>query len=606
MGESDITLVGNFTYVDDVDVPTHTVTYSWNSEFDTTLLPTTGYELPATITGLVKNQDYTVASGYATFESHDIYGNINGHYVFTGWKLDDSVVTGTQKMGESDITLVGNFTYVDDVDVPTHTVTYSWTGNSAEVDKKYSLPVKDTEYVNGETVTDLDTTVYEVVNAYDAYNNIMGTYTFSGWTMEDGSAIPADLKMDTDGIKLIGKWTYTANPNYVAHKVSYSWTMDDGTEVAKAITDVKANVLPNDINGLYPNFTYNVDKTTYAPVEVKTDGVLVGTYTFNGWTIDGASVTGGSTQTMLNADVQIVGTWTYTPAIYTITFQNYDGTQISKTDYHYGDTVVVPGNPTRANTNTYTYAFSGWDSVVSATVVGSKLYTAQYNATRIIIPNPPVPAVTTFTVTFVDYDGAVLKTQTVTKGADAVAPADPTRVADDTNTYTFKGWDKDYTNVQSDLTVTAQYTAVAKAVVIPDNQTPEAGLPALTLLDLASMIVSLAAFVMVLFIKKKKEDEDEDEKNENAEEVKAEDSDEDEDQKKSKKWIGKLVVAALGVANTIIFFVTQPLVWRFRWVDQYTVIMVVIALAGILGIMFTNHNKKADKEEEDNTAADNQ
>ena len=128
----------------------------------------------------------------------------------------------------------------------------------------------------------------------------------------------------------------------------------------------------------------------------------------------------------------------------------------------------------------------------------------------------------------------------------------------------------------------------------------------MTLLDLASMIVSLAAFVMVLFIKKKKEDEDEDEKNENAEEVKAEENDEDEDQKKSKKWIGKLVVAALGVANTIIFFVTQPLVWRFRWVDQYTVIMVVIALAGILGIMFTNHNKKADKEEEDNTAADNQ
>lgn len=56
------------------------------------------------------------------------------------------------------------------------------------------------------------------------------------------------------------------------------------------------------------------------------------------------------------------------------------------------------------------------------------------------------------TVTFKDWDGTVLKTQSVAKGRDATPPADPTR-----DGYTFAGWDGSYTNVQSNTTVTATY-----------------------------------------------------------------------------------------------------------------------------------------------------
>ena len=59
------------------------------------------------------------------------------------------------------------------------------------------------------------------------------------------------------------------------------------------------------------------------------------------------------------------------------------------------------------------------------------------------------------TVTFVDWDGTTLKTQTVAFGADATPPADPSRA-----NYVFAGWDTNYTGVTEDLTVTAIYHAL--------------------------------------------------------------------------------------------------------------------------------------------------
>ena len=57
-----------------------------------------------------------------------------------------------------------------------------------------------------------------------------------------------------------------------------------------------------------------------------------------------------------------------------------------------------------------------------------------------------------FTVTFLDGQGKTLKTETVKKGEDATAPSAPTR-----DGYTFNGWDKEFSNVTQDLTVTAQW-----------------------------------------------------------------------------------------------------------------------------------------------------
>ena len=56
------------------------------------------------------------------------------------------------------------------------------------------------------------------------------------------------------------------------------------------------------------------------------------------------------------------------------------------------------------------------------------------------------------TVTFVDWNGTVLDTQTVAFGADATSPAAPSRSG-----YVFAGWDTAFTAVTENLTVTAVY-----------------------------------------------------------------------------------------------------------------------------------------------------
>jgi len=66
-----------------------------------------------------------------------------------------------------------------------------------------------------------------------------------------------------------------------------------------------------------------------------------------------------------------------------------------------------------------------------------------------------------FTVTFVDHNGKVLSTQDVKEGYAATAPADPSRPMDVWYTYTFTGWDKDFSNITEDMVVTAQYSQQA-------------------------------------------------------------------------------------------------------------------------------------------------
>ena len=107
------------------------------------------------------------------------------------------------------------------------------------------------------------------------------------------------------------------------------------------------------------------------------------------------------------------------------------------------------------------------ERALGITVGGITLYVPQQSVNTYKSKGPwkyfyPIRAIgyVEYTVTFVDWNGAILKTEQVEKGHSATAPADPSR-----NGYTFIGWDKDFSNVQSDMTVTAQYKPIVKYTV---------------------------------------------------------------------------------------------------------------------------------------------
>ncbi len=143
------------------------------------------------------------------------------------------------------------------------------------------------------------------------------------------------------------------------------------------------------------------------------------TFTFAGWDNEVVSVTGNATYT---------ATYDATVNKYTVTFFAEDGETVLDTqEVEYGAMPVAPAAPEKAADNTYTYTFNGWNVVE---VTGDATYTASFTANYI-----------EYTVTFKNWDGSVIDTQTYHYGDAIVAPAEvPTKAANETFTYEFAGW----------------------------------------------------------------------------------------------------------------------------------------------------------------------
>ncbi len=69
-----------------------------------------------------------------------------------------------------------------------------------------------------------------------------------------------------------------------------------------------------------------------------------------------------------------------------------------------------------------------------------------------------------YTVSFLDYNGEILTTQTVERGHDAIPPAPPERPEDKYYTYEFKEWQLDYTDVDCNMAIAPSYTATLKPI----------------------------------------------------------------------------------------------------------------------------------------------
>ena len=135
---------------------------------------------------------------------------------------------------------------------------------------------------------------------------------------------------------------------------------------------------------------------------------------------------------------------------YTVTFKDHDGTVLKTQKVEEGKGATAPADPTRTH-----YTFTGWDKSFN-----------KITADLVVIATYKINA---YTVTFKDYNGAVLKTEKVESGKGATAPAAPTR-----EHYNFVGWDKTFSSVTSDLIVTAKYTT-DKLIISAESVTVNKG-----------------------------------------------------------------------------------------------------------------------------------
>ena len=241
------------------------------------------------------------------------------------------------------------------------------------------------------------------------------TYEFAGW--------------DKEIVACAGDAIYTAtyNPVYIEYTVIFK--NYDGTELSKA--------------------TYHYGDEVVAPETPAKPADSTYTYEFAGWDNEVIACAGNATYTAMYDSVYIE---------YTVIFKNYDGAELSKTTYHYGDEVTAPNTPSKPADNTYTYKFAGWDKEVVA-CMGDTTYTATYD-----------PVYIEYTVKFLDWNGSLLQERTYHYGDTIIPAADPARENDETYIYTFKGWNKDVGSCTGNMTFTAQYdTAYIEYTVIFKN-----------------------------------------------------------------------------------------------------------------------------------------
>ena len=475
-----ITITANWTAI-----PEHDVTYSVTGE-----KPTTTAGLPSPLTQSVyEGATVTVAANPSTTETTK--GSIPGTWAFSGWTTTDAIVAGgTFTMPTTDVTITGSWTFTPNTQ---YAVSYTVTGDEPTAVANMPTTPKD-EYQGATVAVAANPTTTETTSG-----GVSGTWVFSGWTTSDASVSGGSFTMPGKIVAFSGSWTFTPTPTYTvqylpgAHGTFTTQTTSglaagDATPAAPATTGesgwnftgwsptpsatVTANVdyvaqwtsstpPPGPDPEDPPAVTYTVtfvdwDGSTISSSQVERGGSATAPadptregYTFTGWS---------GSYTNVTSNVTVTAQYRENPKAYTVTFVDWDGSEISASQVEHGGSATAPADPTREG-----YTFTGWNGSYT-NVTANTTVTAQYTE------NPAF-----FTVTFVDWDSTVLGSSQVPRGGSATAPTSPTR-----DGYTFTGWDRDYSNVTSNITVTAQYSVITTQEPPTTNPPPTTEPPTTT------------------------------------------------------------------------------------------------------------------------------
>ncbi len=331
------------------------------------------------------------------------------------------------------------------------TYTYAWSGEGTSSETTATLSITSLSSKVNATCTVTGTTLVTVT--FDAEG---GAVTPSSQSKQYGSAYGKASDGTTDDA--------LPTPTKTGYTFDGWWTGDNGT--GSEITD-STPVTNASSHTLYAKWTANLCTITFnanggSAVDAVTQAydttinsspsTTKANYTFSGWYSDASLTTPVTFPYTITKDTTLYAKWTMDT--YMVTFMN-DDLVYTVTSANSGTKIVAPDDPTRAG-----YTFGGWYKEAACT--------NKWNFdTDTITANVYLYAkwtINTYTVTFEDWDGTVLKTQTVKYSNAATAPEHPQRVG-----YTFAGWNKDFDEITYNMTVTAQYTINTFAVMFNTN-----------------------------------------------------------------------------------------------------------------------------------------
>ena len=408
-------------------------------------------------------------------------------YTFTGWdKAFDNV--------KSDLTVKAQY------EINVYTVIFvdkdGKTIKTEEVDWGKAATAPEAPAVTGWTFTGWDKAFDNVksdltVQALYAINTY--TVTFADWNSEELKSETVDYGKAATAPSDPKREGYT----FKGWDKDFSNVTEDLTVTAQyAINVYTVTFLDKD------GKTIKTEKVEWGKAATAPEAPEVAGWTFAGW---------DKAFNVVKSDLTVQATYTKNP-VYTVTFKDYDGSVIATVKVEEGKSAVKPDDPIREG-----YTFTGWDKKFD-NVTSDLTVQAQYtiNVYTVIFVDkdgktikteevewskgataPEAPAVegyhftgwdkkfdkvtsdltvkaqyaiNVYTVTFVDYDDQELKSETVDYGKAATAPSDPKREG-----YTFKGWDKDFSNITGDLTVKAQYAINVYTVIFLDKEGKQIG-----------------------------------------------------------------------------------------------------------------------------------
>lgn len=305
-------------------------------------------------------------------------------YKFKGWSTSTDGASGIVNLREEICQGTATYTaqYYDGVATAYNVTFISRNDKGEEIEKTFQVN-------HGENLTEAEVKSLTSAQKYDDGENL---WTFASKWEYNGTEYSAN--------ELISTFSPTSHVTFRAvygnpipfYTVTY---VDEGN--SKEYRIPQGDSLPQwTVDTTEENGT--VTNTVYTPTREDTKE---GKYTFIGWATEKQSaeqIESGTSagdvykpnETPVTGNLTLYPQFKFEKFSYKITFNNFDGTLIATDTFHYGDSlaaleVEAEGKATKAEDETYTYSFIGWDKEVPSFCEGGVpdseiVFTAQYQA----------------------------------------------------------------------------------------------------------------------------------------------------------------------------------------------------------------------------------